>query len=212
MNSDSLDAANLLCWWHQYQAQRLNRTADFIRNGLMQELFALRRELELSCRLQSNADAFGCDHHLTKLEYVYTQLENVTNYLDSPFLKESLPLALQHTIQPWHQSLPLILDLPLVWESEPIERTRLLMTLTEHLLTQLTAATVRPHQCGITLKQQADLKQLTYRIAYAEKLPNLGELFASLTPFLKTFQLFAQREYEHTVLNRETTWVLRWQM
>lgn len=92
LNTKSLDAPELLRWWQRYQIQRQNQTADTIRNGLLQDVFALRRQLELFCQTCSTADVQSCDRQVAQLHHVYFQLEDLSNSLDLPYLQDSLPL------------------------------------------------------------------------------------------------------------------------
>lgn len=203
--------ADLLRWWHQYQAQLMNQTADRIRNGMLQEVFAVRRQLELACDGQSRT-TFGCNQHLAALERVQSLLENLSDRLDSPYLQDSLPLTLQHAAQPWQEKVRLTLELPTTWEPDPVEHTRLLMMLIEHLLEQLAAEVLLPSSCLIGLEQQHRTKQLTCHVDYDDLvLPAAADqLDATLAPFLQTFQLFTQGNYEYRVQPRSLDWVLRW--
>ena len=199
------DAPELLRWWHQHQTQRLNQVADRIRNGLLQELFAIRRQLEVSCATENNAAAFGCDLHLANLERIYNQLEHLSHDLNSPFL-DSLPLALQHAIQPWHQKLSLTTEFPSTWPPEPIEHVQLFITFVDTFLSQLTTKPL-PNHCGLELTQQTTAKEL---ICYAtgDNLSNC--LTESLLPLLETFRLLTQGEYNQTVHPQLIRWELRW--
>ena len=190
----------------------LNQEADLIRNGLLQEMFAIRRRLELSCQAQPNAKAFGCENRLAELKHISTLLESLSNRLESPFLQDSLPLALQHAMQPWREKIQLRTKLPHSWEPEPVEHTRLMIMLAENLLRQLATAAISPHHCDVTLQHQADIKILTFRALYRELPPPslTAEASRSLKPILETFQIFTQGEYNQDFQPRSLTWMLRW--
>ncbi|MBE7384845.1 MAG: hypothetical protein F6J95_025960 [Leptolyngbya sp. SIO1E4] len=213
MTIDTSNPTDLLRWWHQYQAHKLNQEAELIRNKLLQEMFAIRRRLELSCETQPNAQAFDCETHLAELKRLYALLESLGNRLESPYLQDSLPLALQHTVQPWQTQLPLSTDLPPRWELDPIEHTRLLILFVETLLQHLASATPLPHDCDLRLQHQAELKELTVRVRYETWLPPawISQISSPLQPLLKTFQLLMQGDYDQDLHPRTLTWVLRWQ-
>ncbi|MGB5975740.1 MAG: hypothetical protein WBG38_20610, partial [Nodosilinea sp.] len=80
----------LLRWWHRHQTRWLTGEADTIRNGLLQDLFAIRRQIELV----TDDETAG----LATVEQLYDALEQLGNRLSSPYLEESLPLALQHAL------------------------------------------------------------------------------------------------------------------
>lgn len=207
-----LSEPELLRWWHQYQAQLLNQTADRIRNGMLQEVFAARRQLELACQGASHGEVNCCQQQLAALERVHSLLENLSDRLDSPYLHDSLPLTLRHSAQSWQEKMPLTMELPAAWDPDPVEHTRLFMMLIEHLLERLAAEALRPSACLIGLRQQNHTKQLTCRVDYDDLLlpTTAGDLAATLAPFLQTFQLFTQGNYEHGVQPRSLSWVLSW--
>ena len=199
------DTSELLSWWHQHQAQKLNQVSDRIRNGLLQELFSIRRQLEVSCEIEKNATSFGCDLHLTNLEHIYDQLEHLSHGLTSPFL-DSLPLALQHAIQPWQQQLSLTTEFPSTWPSESVEHVQLFITLVESFLNQL-ATNPHPQHCNLELIQHSTTKEL---ICYATGDAVSACPTESLLPQLETFRLLTQGEYTQTLQPQLIRWELRW--
>ena len=216
MSTHRSDASELLRWWHQYQAKKLNQTAEHIRNGLLQDLFAIRRQLEVACQTEENAAAFGCDRHLANLENLYSQLENVSHDLNSPFL-DSLPLALQHAIRPWPSQLPLAAELPNDWSPDPAENVELLIAFAKSFFQQLASTTPVPQTCGLKLDQQATAKKLT---CYATGDPAWYAHYSSsstdastktLLPFLETFRLLTQGEYHQISQPQHIGWTLCWQ-
>lgn len=211
MSTDTPKHRNLLRWWHQYQAQALNQEADLIRNGLLQDMFVLRRRLELSYQ-QPEARNCGFEGHLEDLKHIYSLLENLCNRLESPYLEDSLALALQHAVQPWSHHVPLQLDIPPHCETEPVEHTRLLVLLLENLWQQLETANCLPHDCGVALQCEMETKRLTLALHYQEPLAPafLMQVAQSLLPFLETFQLLTDGDYEQNLLPQSLSWVFRW--
>ena len=212
MSTHCPDASELLRWWHQYQAKKLNQTAEHIRNGLLQDLFAIRRQLEVACQTEENAAAFGCDRHLANLEDLYSQLENVSHDLNSPFL-DSLPLALQHAIMPWSGQLSLAAELPSDWSPEPAENVELLIAFVNSFFQQLASTTSASQTCGLKLAQQATAKELTcYATGELAWYAHHSSISAkTLLPFLETFRLLTQGEYHQISSPQQIGWTLRWQ-
>lgn len=212
LSTDISSASDLLRWWHQYQAQRLNQTADGIRNGMLQDLFAVRRQLEMACLANEQAAAFGCEHHLAELTRIYDLLAQLSDRLDAPYLQDSLPLSLQHVVQPWQTQIPITLELPSFWHPEPVEHTRLLTLFTEDLLNQLATAELKPNDCLIQLTREPDSNAFHCQAAYTKPIAStVLEMTHSLNPFLKTFKLFTQGKYEHTAASNTLAWTLHWQ-
>ena len=213
MTLDFSNHTDLLRWWHQYQAQVLNHEADLIRNGVLQDVVAIRRSLELSCQTQTHAEEFGCETHLAELKRIYTLLESLCNRLEAPYLQDSLPLALQYTIQPWQEKIQFKPELPNHWEPEPVEYTRLLNLFADRLLALAATADIPVHHCHVALRHQAGIKELTFHVRYEESLPVslTAKISRTLEPFLSTFQILTQGEYEQDLQPRSLIWALRWQ-
>ena len=190
----------------------LHQEADFIRNGVLQDLFAIRRQLELSCHPQSDAKMFSYNNHLAELKRIYTLLENCSNRLAGPYLQDSLPLALQHIVQPWLEKIHLKTEFPAAWESEPVEQTRLLTLLTDSLCRHLATASPKPHRCNMTLQSQGAFKKLTFHAQYEDFLASslIDQASRQLKPFLETFHIFTQGDYSQDFQPYSLTWVLCW--
>lgn len=201
MNPVTANPTELLRWWHHYQAEQLNQEADRIRNGLLQEVVALRRQVELTCP-GHNAD---CDAHLSSLSQLYTSLEQLSDRLGSPYLHDSLPLAIQHALVPWQAQLRL--HLPPTWPPEPMEITRLVIALVQHLLGD-PLANRRPNgalpPAQLSLQQQQQQRQLTL------EFPATVPPGPHLSPLLATFELISGGEYAQNVTASTQRWVLHW--
>jgi hypothetical protein len=150
------DADQLLRWWHQHQTQWLASEADAVRNGLLQDLFAVRRRLELMARDDS--------HALATVERLYDALENLGDRLSSPYVQESLPLALQHALEGWPSELALDIRLPDRWPNEPMEYVTLVLSVLEHLRQTLIALPSLPQACTVELAEVQGSKHLTVQL------------------------------------------------
>ncbi|MFQ4138729.1 hypothetical protein PGN35_020685 [Nodosilinea sp. PGN35] len=180
-----IDQVWLLRWWHRHQAQRLNREADAIRNGLLQDLFAVRRQLEL---LPGSGG-------LAAVEHLYQALDALGNRLSSPYLHDSLPLAIQQALADWPPQVPTRAELPSHWPAEPVEHTLLLLAVLNHLGQALAAQPSLPQVCAVSLTAGSDGQRLTIAANYASAVPPaLLELDQSEAwrAYLATFDLFSQ--------------------
>ncbi|MGD1943251.1 MAG: hypothetical protein ACFB0G_18300 [Leptolyngbyaceae cyanobacterium] len=187
----------LLRWWHRYQAQLLNQETDFVRNGLLQEIIALRRRLEVACHTHPASQPYDCHTQLSEMQRLYELVEDFCHRLESPYQQDSLPLALQSALQPWVRSLNLQTELAQTWSVEPIEQTRLLLLLTKTLFDTLSAMEPQPTTTLLTLVENNGSKQLWVQAEYEPAL--LTPTFATsieqaLQPFLETFRLLAQAD------------------
>lgn len=217
MAQNDAETAALLQWWHQQQSQVCRTEADVIRNGLMQDVFAMRRRLEMACHWASEeADACKCQVHLAELERLYVSLENISDRLDNPFTQDSLPLALRYRLDSWGRSLPITLNFPHVWKREPMVHTQLLLVLIGSLCQRLSNIQPLPQACCVALNQSENIKSLTFRATYSHRLPPplWDEIVAVLTPAINTFQILMSGNYSQTLhsqaASETATWILHW--
>ncbi|RZM79773.1 hypothetical protein [Leptolyngbya iicbica] len=186
------DTTALLRWWHQHQAQMIRRETDFLRNGVLQEIIAIRRRLEVTCPLGHTSELSTCEPHLADLTRLYSLLENFCDRLQSPFSPDSLPLALQHTLQPWQARLQLQAQCPSTWPTEPLELTQLLVLLFKAVLPVLAENPPYPATTELQLTEANNCKTLTFTAHYegaiASALTSLIQ--QTVQPFLDTFCLF----------------------
>ena len=197
------DPAQLLRWWHWHQAQWLTCEADRIRNGLLQDLFAVRRQLEL----QTGENGLGTVEHL------YADLDALGNRLSSPYVQESLPLAIQHALGDWPPALVLKLDLPTDWPDEPAEHISLLLLGLNHLRHALMAQASLPQSIHVCLVEQAEAKQLTLDLTYGDKVPpgllTLWESEDWLYP-VATFEVLSQGQVSYRCESNTLEWIFDW--
>ena len=212
MNIDLSNQAELLRWWHQYQAKMLNHEADLIRNGALQDIVAMRRWLEALCQNQPKFQDGCCKSYLAALERMYAQLETLSDRLAPPYVQNSLPLALQYAVLPWQEKIHLRIALPSAWEPEPLEHTRLLTLFAETLLQQLATAAITPQYVDLSLQHQADSKELRFQARYGESLsPSwTAKVSKSLKPFLSTFQVLTQGNHTQDLQAHSMAWVFWW--
>ncbi|MEO0986133.1 MAG: hypothetical protein AAFY20_11355 [Cyanobacteria bacterium J06639_14] len=79
--------------WYQQQSVLLAHEADSVRDSSLQELFALRRSLELAASNQPEGSSADYQVWIRQLEGLQTSLNRFIDRLLPPFAEESLPLA-----------------------------------------------------------------------------------------------------------------------
>ena len=207
------DPTELLRWWHQYQAQMLLHETDFLRNGVLQEIIAIRRRLEVSCPLRRTSNNPACEPHLADLSRLYSLLETFCDRLQSPFSQDSLPLALQHTLQPWQDRLPLQAQFPSTWQPEPLEQTQLLVLLMKALLPVLAETAPALQSITLSLSEANNLKTLVFNVQYLPALESAltTPIEQTAQPFLDTFCLFTNATSDVLFQTDGFFLKLRWQ-
>jgi hypothetical protein len=164
----------------------MRQETDFLRNGVLQEIIAIRRRLEVSCPLRHNSDMSVCEPQLADLSRLYSLLENFCDRLQSPFAQDSLPLALQHTLQPWQERLNLQAQLPITWQAEPLEITQLLVLWLQALLPVLAENSPYPCRYGLELERGRHPQTLTLTVNYGSAIaPTMRQsIEQTVQPFL----------------------------
>ena len=79
--------------WYQQQSALLAHEADSVRDSSFQELFALRRSLELAAINHSGRHPEQYQTWIHQLESLQASLSGLMDRLVPPFVEESLPLA-----------------------------------------------------------------------------------------------------------------------
>ncbi|MBX2864617.1 MAG: hypothetical protein KTR27_13800 [Leptolyngbyaceae cyanobacterium MAG.088] len=117
-------------WWHSQQQQQQHTQAEIVRDGLLQEAFALRRHLEKGSHPTQETVPY-----LEQFNQFYRSLENLSNELSPPFIDDSLPLALQFVLKN-HKQIETSLDLELEtdWSCDGTESNRTLLSIVNELL------------------------------------------------------------------------------
>lgn len=93
-----------LQWWHQRQCDRQHHSAELIRDGVLQNLFALRRSLELTHVQQQPVSS----EQLRQIESLYGELETISNHLSPAFSRDNVTLAMHHILNQWQSDHPTV--------------------------------------------------------------------------------------------------------
>ncbi len=137
-----------LGWWYRHQASQQAQAAEFIRDGVLQAAFSLRRSLELSLLNAAPTPPTVQRELLTTFDHIHQDLKILSDRLSPPYWEDSLPLAIQHLLADWQRrypSLKLVVTLPAEWQHSPTHHHPILMLLNACLqvsLTQLTSELV----------------------------------------------------------------------
>lgn len=120
-----------LHWWFKRQSDQLWYQSDQIRNGLMQEIFTIRRSLELSLADGDQAMVQDRQTWLQQIEHLHDSLEQLSDRLTPPYLEDSLPLAIQALAELWRADRPAVQidsELPLDWPVDSLELNRVILS------------------------------------------------------------------------------------
>lgn len=166
-----LEVQDALQWWHYRQSLHIQRQVEQIREGLLQEVFSVRRSIELLKTGESSRFDEKRQHWLAKVEEIHRSLEQLSHRLSPFYVEESLPLAIQYGLDQQQQiNSEVSIELPHDWTNELPERNRVILIMIDELLRiaspPLTGLCLPLRIC---LKTQNGLGELAVQISYPDR-------------------------------------------
>jgi hypothetical protein len=152
-------------WWFGQQFQQQWRESDRIRNHVMQEVFVMRRGIELS---QQDAQIMyqNSQSWLEQLANLQQSLERLSDHLSPLFIEDSLPLAIQALATDWQQETqcPIQMDLPCEWQTESQESSQIVLSTFSQLLRLSSARHSGTEPIQVKLRQTGDFAELSVQV------------------------------------------------
>lgn len=105
VDNSLLDLRTAMQWWQNYLLEAPAKQAEQIRNGPLQEIHALQRQLELSSLESPPSTSAHLERWQQKLQTLYRKLEDIGNQLAAPQLTD-LALAIQQRLTLWQAQYP----------------------------------------------------------------------------------------------------------
>lgn len=213
-----LEVRRSLRWWQTRQNQRLLQAAAAIRDGLLQDSFVVRRNLELLLTHPSGLEASGDKKCLTALEQLHASLKELSNCLSPSYLETSFPLAVEHILDEWRSQFPnltIAIKVAPDWQHATNEYDQfILMLLQELLRLTLDNSTNRPSFYAIN----ADLRQykntiyaMEIEFGYLDILTLKRSLTTTDLRYLKRiFHLITEGQCWYRQHDLSVTWYFRW--
>jgi hypothetical protein len=226
-----------LQWWSEKLTTQLWYGSEQIRDGLLQDVFAIRRSLELSLVNHQEISVATSQDWLGQLDQLHQALGALRNVLAPAYVEESLPLAIQSLLQQW--KLRLETKLPADWPAEPLLRSRvILMTISELLKIVIpeklpveevgwhTCALDTPSQCPydakepgidihlvIQLKQRQQFAELSVVINHSDHFPLLSPARRRELRYLKqSFQCLTSGQCSYRCTGSTIAFYLCWKL
>lgn len=123
--------------WSFWQSMKLFQETELIRDNLLQYTFTLRRCLEHLTGDGSDTTAIAGRDCLKMVEQLHGGLVQLSDRLFPAYVYDSLPLAIQATVESWLRSYPYLqisLEIPAVWRKESLEESLIIIRTLEELL------------------------------------------------------------------------------
>lgn len=210
-----LEMQHALRWWFKQQSAQLCSAAEQIHNGVLQEVFVIRRSLELSLSNEAGASMTQNRDWLIKTEELHKSLVQLSHVLSPPYLEESLPLAIQSLVQyqTIRSGIILKMVLPTNWQAYSPDRDRIILNVLHELLTvSLPVAALEGFHC-IQLSSNGKLGELTVALTCIDR-PALKTLMHTkeLIYLCRCFQYLTPGQCLCQVKNLKITWRFRWNL
>lgn len=198
-----------LQWWCQRQAALLSEEAEDIRDGLLQDSFAMRRSLELAIAGEVDSSQKADQTWLKQIETIQQSLEELSNRLSPPYLEDSLPLAVRWLLEQWqtkYSNLTAKVTLPPHWQNGRIEQSRIVLTTLNELLRLTLSHQVLPLSVQASFRQQRQFQELMLQLSR----PTTIALSVELESLRQTFQVLTSGSCYCQKNGSTVTWYFRW--
>lgn len=124
-------------WWCDRQTLNATEQAESIRDGLLQEIFSLRRSMELQLALQPQNSLENSHRGLPQLEQIYNQLKNLAEQIAPLDLDTNFLFVIKQTLSKWSDErtdLKVSFDFPQDWNYPPSQNIHLILQFLMELL------------------------------------------------------------------------------
>lgn len=162
-----------LQWWYERQSIEMSEEAEASKNGLLQELFFLRRSIELlDENLSSNSSQFK-GKYLNSTEKLYDSVTELINHLSPAYVDDSLPLAIQYLLSAWKTKVTgvqWVMELPSDWSNESPMYSRVLLSVLDRLFRIILSQQQIPQEIRVCLVKQGDVNEVTVEMSYQDTL------------------------------------------
>lgn len=205
-----------LNWWHGRQYKKMRDEGELIREGILQDLFIFRRNLELS-KVNSGENQRKLENYdLETFEKIHHSLKILSEYLYPAHIDDSLSLAIVCLLESWKLRIPglnLQFNVPNDWQKETYEGSRIILMILEELL-QITLPLISPSVSIFTsLEQQGYGSELTVKLTS----PDISKLTSSscsqqLDSLKHTFKFLTSGKCFYRKENSTQIWYFYWQV
>ncbi len=195
-------------WWCAQRLLEQQQQAEQMQDGILQDLFCIRRSLELAnpTDLQPQQQVW-----LSQLEQIQRSIEQVGQYLSPAYVETSLPLAIQYAFNQWHVQHPQVtlqLDLPSAWEAtNPAQDQFVLVAL--HQLLQLTD---QPNlsKLQVRLTHPQSRQELVIQMSYPDSATRSCSHNSDFVHLGRSFRLLTGGDCQFRREASLTHWCFRW--
>lgn len=198
-------------WWNQQRSRHLQHQADQLRDQPLQEIFAIRRSLELiefdsACCFNLRQD------WLSKAEQIQRSIEQISHHLSPFYVEESLPLAIQYELANNKTFDSIRLNLPIDWTDQSSEHNRIILAALRELL-HLVPDSCSAQAVCVQLKSKKRLAELVVQITNLDqKALAICRDRKELKYLAQSFRVLTSGWCLHRQQEQTITWYFYWQL
>lgn len=203
-----------LQWWSCRESIKLFQEAEKIRDGLLQESFAIRRSLEMLSVDNLELSFNKTQDCLKQIDQFHQSLVQLSDRLFPAYLQDSLPLAIHCLLEPWRTSHPHLyfkIDMPAYWRQEPVGCSLTVVRALEELLRITLPEVLTPMSIDISLEEQQNIGTLIVRMTYPDIFTLISYSSLPELKFLcKTFKMLTSGKCFYRIKNLSIVWYFCW--
>ncbi|UBF25624.1 hypothetical protein K9N68_29330 [Kovacikia minuta CCNUW1] len=193
---------------------QLCQEAEKIRDGLLQDSFVLRRNLEILLTTTADKSLEQQPEWLVTIERLHRSLAGLSDRLSPPYIEDSLPLALKSMLESWQsqfQTSTIITHLPSQWRIESYESSQVILTSLHELLRIAQSSPEQPTSITVSLGLQGNLGEI--KVQFSDLAPAIltaSNRATELRYLSRAFQFLTAGECFYRYTDRTLTGYFRW--
>jgi hypothetical protein len=203
-----------LKWWHYRQSLRFSQEAETVRNGLLQELFSLQRNLELWSMDADSSPKNINQYYLNNIKKLYHSVNELINHLSPPYIDDSLPLAIQYLLSTWKActtAVDFVMQLSQDYPQESEVSNRVVLLTLDELLQVVFSQQAIPEQIAISLEKEGDFGELVVEISYQDVISwNFFGKIQELIYLSRAFRFLVSGKCSYSQNEKTVIWKFLW--
>jgi hypothetical protein len=203
-----------LQWWSKKQSMYLLQESHQIRDQLLQQSFAIRRNIERDLAEGTEALPQKSQVWLNQLEQFHRDLEKLSDRLVPAYAEDSLPIAVQYLINSWQTRHPQVnfqLDIIGNWKPDSSARNLIIIKILDELfkiaLAEHTAKTSIKVYLELNLYVDIEKVKMIYFNRFS--IPTFSKQ-RDLEYLCKTFQFLTSGQYSYNLENFQESLCFYW--
>nr|MDZ8058197.1 hypothetical protein [Nostoc sp. EkiNYC01] len=193
---------------------RMYQQGEMIQNGLLQESFVIRRNLEISLVNSSVSQQQQEQYYLANIENFYHSLNEFSDYLLPAHIEDSLPLAIRHILVKWKSHIPelnLQIELPNDLDDESVYTRHVILIILEDLLQIILSSISQETSISVSLKSRENFNELMVKFSDLQILKQDNNSKLSELDYLRrVFILFTLGKCFHQKNKNTEIWYFCW--